>query len=116
MNHPRRRQESIPGLDRRAFLRGAAALPLLGLPSGGRVGAQEPADPPFPGMILRVREPENLEFPFPTLDRFISPTERFYVRNHFPLPKLDMPKWRLKVEGQVERPLELSQDDLRRLP
>jgi len=34
-------------------------------------------------MIVREREPINLEMPFATLDSFLVPTERFYVRNHF---------------------------------
>jgi DMSO/TMAO reductase YedYZ molybdopterin-dependent catalytic subunit len=105
-------------LTRRSFLHTAclAALPLT--VSLARLAR---ADPPasaaaFPGLILRQKEPANLEFPFPTLDRFLTPNERFYVRNHFAMPKLDAAKWTLKVEGAVERPLELSYDDLKKLP
>jgi DMSO/TMAO reductase YedYZ molybdopterin-dependent catalytic subunit len=45
----------------------------------------------------------------------ITPNENFYVRNHFDQPKLDIDTWRLKVEGAVERELQLSLDDLRKL-
>jgi len=47
-------------------------------------------------MIIREKEPVNLEMPFGSLDGFITPTERFYVRSHFPTPALDLKTWRLK--------------------
>ncbi|HTK77809.1 MAG TPA: sulfite oxidase [Gemmataceae bacterium] len=103
--------------DRREFLYTAAALPFLarGLGAAPRVG-QPPADVvSFSGLILRQQEPHNFEFPFTTLDRFILPTERFYVRNHFAVPKIDMSTWRLKVEGAVENKLELTLDDIKKL-
>ena len=64
------------------------------------------------GLIIRQKQPENLEFPFSTLDSFITPNHRFYVRSHFPVPQLDARTWRLKVEGAVERPLEISYEEL----
>jgi DMSO/TMAO reductase YedYZ molybdopterin-dependent catalytic subunit len=66
------------------------------------------APQPFTGLILRDKDPENLEFPFATLDRVVTPNEQFFVRSHFPVPKLDAATWRLKLEGLVERPCELS--------
>jgi DMSO/TMAO reductase YedYZ molybdopterin-dependent catalytic subunit len=102
-------------LDRRTFVTGvaASALPLL--------TRLAPADtnPPaaaFPGMIVREREPVNLEFPFSTLDSFLTPNERFFVRNHFAIPEVDLPTWRLTVAGAVRQPLHLSLDELRQLP
>ena len=103
--------------DRREFLYAAAALPFV---ARGLRAAPLAADPPadvvsFSGLILRQQEPHNFEFPFTTLDRFILPTERFYVRNHFAVPKIDMSNWRLKVEGAVENPLDLTLDDVKKL-
>lgn len=69
----------------------------------------------FPGLITREREPMNLEFPFPTLDSFITPTNRFYVRNHFAVPHLDTATWHLAIGGAVRQQLSLSYDDLRRM-
>ncbi|MBI5774972.1 MAG: sulfite oxidase [Verrucomicrobia bacterium] len=66
----------------------------------------------FTGLILRDKEPENLEFAFATLRSFITPNEQFFVRSHFPVPKLDAPSWRLGVEGLVDRPVELTYDEL----
>lgn len=68
------------------------------------------------GMIVREKEPVNLEMPFGSLDAFITPVERFYVRCHHPIPQIDPGEWRLQVEGEVERALVLSLDDLRALP
>jgi DMSO/TMAO reductase YedYZ molybdopterin-dependent catalytic subunit len=68
------------------------------------------------GMIVRQRSPENLEFPFHTLERWITPNDRFYVRNHFAVPNLDPRAWRLRVEGAVRQALQISAEDLRRLP
>jgi len=51
------------------------------------------------GMIVREREPLNLEMPFGSLDGFITPVDRFFVRSHFPIPEIDVKKWRLKNDG-----------------
>lgn len=64
------------------------------------------------GKIVRSEEPPNLEMPFETLDGFITPTKSFYVRTHFPIPKIDKTEWCLRVEGDVERPFEISYDEL----
>jgi DMSO/TMAO reductase YedYZ molybdopterin-dependent catalytic subunit len=95
-------------VDRRLFLRASAALPFVGVAA---TAAGEPS-----GLTVRQHHPENLETPFSTLKDFITPTDRFYVRNHFPQPKIDAASWTLKVAGAVERPLELSLDDIGRWP
>jgi len=64
------------------------------------------------GKIVRGEDPLNLEMPFEMLDGFITPTESFYVRTHFPIPKIDKNKWRLRVEGEVEKPFALDYDEL----
>src|SRR5437899_1707607 len=67
-------------------------------------------------MITREKEPPNLEMPFSALDGFVTPSERFYVRCHFPIPKINERDWRLKVEGKVVQPFEVTMDDLRQMP
>ena len=67
------------------------------------------------GKIVRSEDPLNLEVPFATLDSFITPTKSFYVRTHFPIPKIDRNKWRLRVEGEVERPFEINYGELIKL-
>ena len=63
-------------------------------------------------MIIREKEPANLEMPFSALESFITPNHEFYVRSHFAMPKIDLARWRLRIEGAVARPLELSHADL----
>jgi DMSO/TMAO reductase YedYZ molybdopterin-dependent catalytic subunit len=63
-------------------------------------------------MIIREKEPPNLEMPFANLDGFITPNEQFYVRCHFPIPEIDEREWRLRVEGAVEHPFELRYDEV----
>ena len=67
------------------------------------------------GMITRERDPENLEFPFDSLDSFLTPNESFYIRSHFQKPQIDMSAYRLRVEGAVDRPFEIGLDELRKL-
>jgi DMSO/TMAO reductase YedYZ molybdopterin-dependent catalytic subunit len=71
---------------------------------------------PFTGLITREREPINLEFPFAALDGLITPDNLFYVRNHFPVPRINVAEWRLTISGAVEQHVELSYDELRKLP
>jgi DMSO/TMAO reductase YedYZ molybdopterin-dependent catalytic subunit len=64
------------------------------------------------GKIVRGEDPLNLEMPFETLRDFITPTGSFYVRTHFPIPKIDKKDWRLRIEGEVENPLEFRYEHL----
>ena len=101
------------GEARRKFLgRIAAGAPFLGLAASNmRLGAQSPSS----AMIMREREPENLEFPFASLDGPITPNELFYVRSHFAVPQVNAASHRLRVEGAVDRPFEIGYDELRRM-
>ena len=101
------------GEARREFLgRIAAGAPFLGLAASNmRLGAQSPSS----AMIMREREPENLEFPFASLDGPITPNELFYVRSHFAVPQVNAASHRLRVEGAVDRPFEIGYDELRRM-
>ena len=42
------------------------------------------------GLIIRQKEPDNLESPFLPVESFLTPTELFYIRSHFVAPKLDL--------------------------
>jgi DMSO/TMAO reductase YedYZ molybdopterin-dependent catalytic subunit len=103
---------------RRAFLREALSLSVSAVAAVTIArGASAENGPPsrFPGLVIRQRQPENLEFPFDTLDSFLTPNDRFYVRSHFAVPTVEAAGWRLRVEGAVERPLDISYDDLRKM-
>src|SRR5258708_11178508 len=68
------------------------------------------------GLIIRQKEPKNLETPFDQVDSFLTPTELFYIRSHFPAPKLDLGSYRLRIEGAVRTPLSLSYPELWEMP
>lgn len=113
-------------LDRRAWLRWAAAMSLAGLlPAGCK---RRPSGPPpdsaglmrFPQKVaLRVLNDRApcLETPWRYFRHDLTPNEAFFVRWHLSaIPThVDLRSWRLRVGGHVEHPLELSMDDLRRM-
>ncbi len=108
-----------PDRERRKFLQAVAATaPLACLGQGYSRGDEKRPAPRGrpPDLIVREQTPTNLEMPFETLDSFITPNDRFYVRNHFAAPELKVASWRLRVEGAVERPLTLTYADLTSMP
>ncbi len=99
-------------LTRRGFLADASLLSVAAtLGQRGLLLGGEPAI----RRIQRSETPVLLETPLAALERFATPTDLFYVRNHFPVPALQADTWRLRVVGAVERELTLSLDDLRRM-
>src|ERR1700680_193651 len=68
------------------------------------------------GLIIRQKEPSNLETPFDQVDSFLTPTELFYIRSHFPAPNLELTSYQLRIDGAVRNPLSLSYQQLRDLP
>jgi DMSO/TMAO reductase YedYZ molybdopterin-dependent catalytic subunit len=69
------------------------------------------------GLVVQRAHPLNGETSIPALiGGVVMPNPRFYVRNHFQIPRLDQSTWRLKVDGLVERPLSLSLRDLVKMP
>ena len=117
----------VEPVDRRQWLRGIATAGLAGLLPAGCARRSE--GPPAPASQL-VRFPQKaplrvindrapcLETPWHYYRTDLTPTEAFYVRWHLEaIPTtVDLRAWRLRVGGHVERPLELSLDELRRLP
>src|SRR5262245_21576004 len=96
-------------LTRRSLIAGIAALQIayqFGNSQSGVFAAE--ADE----LIVREREPQNLESDFAALDSFITPNDRFYVRSHFAVLQLEAKSWQLKIEGAVKKLLELSYDEL----
>jgi sulfite oxidase len=64
-------------------------------------------------MVVHQKEPFNAEPPRSVLaGRPLTPVEAFYSRNHGPIPDIDPATWRLRVDGLVDREVELSLSDL----
>ncbi len=96
-------------MNRRDFVHASIAGSLL----AGWARAEEPV---FPGLTVRAYQPRNLEFPLSALKDAIVPNEQFFVRSHFAVPEMNVKTWKLKVDGAVDKPLELSMDDVIKLP
>jgi DMSO/TMAO reductase YedYZ molybdopterin-dependent catalytic subunit len=68
------------------------------------------------GLIIRQKEPANLEPPYLEVASYLTATELFYVRSHFPAPRLDVASYRLRIGGAVRNPVSLSYQQLRNMP
>src|SRR5258708_39207317 len=68
------------------------------------------------GVNIRQKEPIKLETPFDEVDSFLTPTELFYIRSHFPAPKLEVGSYQLHIDGAVRNPFYLSHQELRDMP
>ncbi len=76
----------------------------------------------FPGkrpLIVLTNRPPQLETPFTVFNEgLITPNDAFFVRYHWSgIPnEVDTKTFRLKIHGSVNTPLELSLDELKKLP
>jgi DMSO/TMAO reductase YedYZ molybdopterin-dependent catalytic subunit len=68
------------------------------------------------GMIIRQKEPTNLETPLDQVDSYLTPPELFYIRSHFPAPRLELASYQLRIDGAVRNPLSLTYPQLRDMP
>src|SRR5258705_1123176 len=71
---------------------------------------------PAADLTIRQQEPKNLEAPCDRIDSYLTPTDLFYIRSHFPIPALDRASYQLRIDGAVRRPFTLSYDELRSMP
>ncbi|MEZ4833061.1 MAG: sulfite oxidase [Caldilineaceae bacterium] len=67
-------------------------------------------------LIPVSNRPFNAETPLEVLPQPLTPTELFYVRNHFDVPEMDTEGYRLDVSGTVGAPLSLSLAQIQALP
>jgi DMSO/TMAO reductase YedYZ molybdopterin-dependent catalytic subunit len=66
-------------------------------------------------LIIRQKEPTNLEMPFDQIDSYLTPTELFYICSHFPAPRIDVAGYQLRIDGAVRSQLALSYRELREM-
>ncbi len=124
-----------PNSDRRGFLKGAGLAAMA-----AAVGANIPFHRNFPagfipsalaqegaggvilqgkdGLVLLSDRPLNAETPAHLLDDDVTPNSRHFVRDNGLMPdmaaKMDASEWTLTVDGEVDKPLKLTLDDLKR--
>jgi DMSO/TMAO reductase YedYZ molybdopterin-dependent catalytic subunit len=125
-------------VERRQFLgrmgKGGVAAAFLGMGAGtdaalrGLFGrglipeawAQAKMVPGKPGMIVFNDRPYNGEFPAHDLDAETTPIARHFVRNNGLIPeraeRKDAQGWTLTIDGEVNKPLKLTLDQLKAMP
>ena len=110
------------GLSRRRLLQaGGASLAALSLGSvqaSPARAADGPIVKPTPPDLFIPRG-TNAEMRWEAMrgQGYLTPTDRFFVRNHTGTPRIDLDTWRLRVHGSgVRRELSVSYEDLLRLP
>jgi len=129
------------GVDRRGFLGGAGlaavsaavggAIPFAANMPGGLIPAafaQPAASPPapkgpqylnFPGkdgkLVVLGERPLVAETPEHMLDDATTPTDRLFIRNNGQIPEAakEPDKWKFVVDGEVNKPLEVTLGDLK---
>ncbi len=74
------------------------------------------AAPDLERLIVHSNRPVDRETPASLLTSWITPNDRFYVRSHFYTPEVRDTAWRLNVDGDVERPLQLTLSELEAMP
>ncbi|QKV80256.1 sulfite oxidase [Amycolatopsis sp. Hca4] len=117
----------MPGLNRRDLLRltaaGGLALAVTGA-AAGTAAAAGPIVKPLPPELFDVYG-TNAETRWEAMrgQGYLTPIDRFFVRDHTSTPVLDAATWRLQLFGSGLRgsptaaaPVELSYRDLRALP
>jgi DMSO/TMAO reductase YedYZ molybdopterin-dependent catalytic subunit/mono/diheme cytochrome c family protein len=116
-------------VSRRGLLLGAALAPLgLGAARVDRLLAELwSGAPPSVDLVAAALAQEEGRFVHSTappleetflsaIDGLITPTRLHFIRNHAATPRIDATSWRLTVEGEVDRALELSYEDIMRMP
>ena len=110
-------------ITRRRVVAGSTGALLLASVAGRHAfGAAEAAAEPLialPGkqpLIRRTFRPPNYETPLAQLRPQLTANDSFFVRYHLAsIPEVDARTWRLRIGGaSVQRPLELSLDELKR--
>lgn len=71
---------------------------------------------PTGDLVVHTTAPLNGETPLQSQIGIITPTARFYVRNHFRVPRIHQESWSLTVGGLVRHHLTLSLGELQRMP
>jgi DMSO/TMAO reductase YedYZ molybdopterin-dependent catalytic subunit len=76
----------------------------------------DPAEDRLDGGLAVVEEdPFNAEAPLAALLEPLTPVPSFYVRSNFRIPDIDVSTWRLRIEGWIDRPMELTLGELQAL-
>lgn len=107
------REQQYSEIGRRQFIgsiarAGAAVAVARWSPEVAGAGQQPP--------ITTPNAPFSRAFNFAGLNDWITPTEEFFVRSHFGIPKLDFLGWAVAISGVDGQPRVFAIDDLMKRP
>lgn len=71
---------------------------------------------PSPNLAILSESPLVAGAPLEVFVEWETPTNAYFIRNHFPIPQIDGDKWELPVNGKVQSPLSLTLADIREMP
>jgi DMSO/TMAO reductase YedYZ molybdopterin-dependent catalytic subunit len=104
-------------LSRRAMLSGSlGALALARIPEAVFALADSGDEQPIPFLDEQPMNPKRPMLKWEDLRDWITPTGQFFAVGHYPTPKVDASSWRLKVEGLIDHPIELSLEQIQSRP
>jgi sulfite oxidase len=112
-------RHNLPMISRRDLFSQLALAGLVARFAPAELFAQAPSAAQRYGkekLIIRSLRPPDFETPAALLDSFITPNDLFYVRSHMPVPQIDAASFTLKIGGEVNSPITLSLDEIKKLP
>ena len=105
------------GLVPAAMAQGAARPPSPAGAAGAAGKGPQPLEFPGknPGLVVLGDRPLVAETPEHLLDAATTPIEKFFIRNNgqTPEPAANPDAWAIKIEGEVDKPLELTLGELK---
>ena len=113
------------GWDRRRFLQtsGALGVVAVGVGTVGRIREVQRVDnvrAQIPSTLPPVPTREQITFTEPRFhptDSFVTPTQSFYrIDTALSFPTINLDKWKMRIHGMVNAPVELTYADLVSLP
>lgn len=120
------RKETAHDGDRRAFLRVTGGMAIAGglallagrSPLRQLFGLDARGSSELPVAVISAPPPTGAQsFAIEGISPIITPVESFYrIDTSLSPPAIDATRWSMRIEGMVERPLELTYDDLRAEP
>ncbi|MBO1767917.1 molybdopterin-dependent oxidoreductase [Allobranchiibius sp. GilTou38] len=121
LRRPTASDEPTLASTRRVFLAGSGVV-AAGAVGSAAIGQKLGAVPSTAGLALPVAKekapaiPVGLTAQYPAITPLRTPNGKFYrVDTSLTVPNVERDSWRLRIDGDVDHPLELSYDDITKL-
>jgi DMSO/TMAO reductase YedYZ molybdopterin-dependent catalytic subunit len=112
------------GFNRRVFLEAALASGGVAVVAGGtstlfgKAGASSRDDVKLPAAATKAKTlPQGTDLDVKGITSYLTSNDKFYrVDVALKVPQIDAASWRLKIHGMVDKEIELSYDDILKMP